>query len=502
MGPWCAPLDPPTNGRVEPASIVLANNTVRVICDEHYEIAGTGTATRAGTRYGESVCMPEGNYDPVLACDGPWCPVLQPPPHAFALPAARVRAGEFVRVLCKMGYSHWGPGERKPKCFHNRTFEAAQHCYRTCGTHPDVQHATVWPTNRRLHIGHGPITNFEVAGGGSWPQDVRITCHKNYAAVGPGSDTPWCQADGSFTPHVTCRRVCDPFGAPAHSTVRFGPIDPFPGAGGWLQQFGIDDAPLRGWGSATIPFLEGEHAQMMCDRGYLAVGDGSINPVCQANGSFSEAKRCVRVCERFDTPAHSSVSFVSSGPNETAIVGDWAFIVCDGNYTLAGDGTHKPTCQENGEFEAWKTCVPIVLPKKPPLKKAGKEIKQMAKVVKKAVLTRDRIKLEALKVGDLAKLAAFKYEEGKTKLPCRLGFETYCNERIREAEKAQAAARVAAKNATDAIDVANARLELLHKALSAIAAKYETVRSGQGGLVDRLDQCVDALLLAQPRQAQ
>jgi len=32
-------------------------------------------------------------------------------------------------------------------------------------------------------------------------------------------------------------------------------------------------------------------------------------------------------------------------------------------------------------------------------------------------------------------------EESKTKLPCRLGFETYCHERIREASRAQAAAR-------------------------------------------------------------
>jgi hypothetical protein len=55
------------------------------------------------------------------------------------------------------------------------------------------------------------------------------------------------------------------------------------------------------------------------------------------------------------------------------------------------------------------------------------------------------------------------------------------------------------QNATDAINMANARLQLLHQALAAIAAKYETVRSVQGGLVDRLDQCVDALLLAQPR---
>jgi len=32
----------------------------------------------------------------------------------------------------------------------------------------------------------------------------------------------------------------------------------------------------------------------------------------------------------------------------------------------------------------------------------------------------------------------------------------------------------------------------------AIVEKYETVRRVQGGLVDRLDQCVSALLLAQP----
>jgi len=438
-------LEPPKNGRVEPASIVLANNTVRIICDEHYEIAGTGTATRAGTRFGESVCMPDGYYDPMLACDGPWCSVLQPPPHAFVLPAARVRVGEFVRVLCKMGYQHWGPGERKPKCLTNRTYEAAQHCYRSCGEHPDVQHATVWPKGDRLHIGQGPKANYEVAGGGSWPQDVRITCDKNYAAIGSGSDTPWCQADGSFTPHITCRRVCDPLRAPAHSTVRFGPNDPVPQSSGWLKQFGIDDAPLTGWGLATIPFLEGEHARMMCNTGYLAMGAGSIRPVCQADGNFSQAKHCVRVCKRFDAPAHSSVSFVASGPNETAIVGDWAFVVCHENYTLAGNGTHKPRCQESGEFEQWRTCEPITIPKKPSVKKAGKEIRQLAKVVERAALTRDRIKLEALQVGNLAQLAAFKYEEGKTKLPCRLGFETYCQERIREAHKAQIAARIAAQ---------------------------------------------------------
>jgi hypothetical protein len=60
---------------------------------------------------------------------------------------------------------------------------------------------------------------------------------------------------------------------------------------GWLKQFGIiesiDDAPLQGSGSATIPFLEGEHARMLCNAGYLAMGSGSITPVCQADGNFS-----------------------------------------------------------------------------------------------------------------------------------------------------------------------------------------------------------------------
>ena len=30
-----------------------------------------------GTRYGESMCMPDGSFDPILACDGPWCDPLQ-----------------------------------------------------------------------------------------------------------------------------------------------------------------------------------------------------------------------------------------------------------------------------------------------------------------------------------------------------------------------------------------------------------------------------------------
>ena len=70
----------------------------------------------------------------------------------------------------------------------------------------------------------------------------------------------------------------------------------------------------------------------------------------------------------------------------------------------------------------------------------------------------------ATTVGELAKLAGFKYEEAQTKLPCRMGFETYCHERIREADKAQKAAKIAAANATAAIDEANTELDLLHKA--------------------------------------
>ena len=225
LGPWCAALLPPLHGSVTPASMVLVNNTVRVICNENYEITGTGTDTQAGTRFGESMCMPDGYFDPVLTCDGPWCNGLEPPPHAISFPPTRVRVGEIVRVICKMGYSHWGPGNRKPQCFNNRTFEAAQWCYRNCGVHKDVAHASVWPKENRLHIAAGPSSKYQIAGGGAWPQDVRITCHPHYAAIGPGTDTPWCQADGTFTPHVNCRRICDPFAAPQHSTVRLGPID-------------------------------------------------------------------------------------------------------------------------------------------------------------------------------------------------------------------------------------------------------------------------------------
>jgi len=480
LGPWCDAHVAPKHGRVQPSSIVLVNNTVQVICDEFYEITGTGTPERAGTRYGESVCMPDGYFDPVLTCDGPWCDALAPPPHAFSVPTTRVRVGERVNVLCKYGYSHWGAGSQQPLCQHNRSFQAAQWCYPNCGAHPDVAHATVWPERHRLHIGAGPHSNFEVAGGGAWPQDVRITCDEHYAAIGPGSDKPWCQANGSFSPHISCRRVCDPFQAPAHSLARLGPIDPYPHSQGWLEQFGIDDAPLQGWGLASIPFLEGEHARMLCNAGFLAVGAGVITPVCQANGNFSQAKSCVRTCKRFETPAHASVSFVTSGPNGSALVGDWAFMVCDTNFTLSGNGTHKPTCQDNGRFEARRMCVPVVLPPpKPSLKKAGQEITKIAQVVRQAQESRDRIKLGALEVGKLAQLAAFTYEEAETKLPCRLGFETYCHERIREAKRAQRAARIAADNATTAIEEANARLRLLHRAQQAIVDKYQTVRHVQ-----------------------
>ena len=63
---------------------------------------------------------------------------------------------------------------------------------------------------------------------------------------------------------------------------------------------------------------------------------------------------------------------------------------------------------------------------------------------------------------------------------------------------AQVEARQAADNATRAVDDANAHLALLQEAQRAIASKYDTARRQQGGLVDRLDECVDALLLAQP----
>ena len=57
-------------------------------------------------------------------------------------------------------------------------------------------------------------------------------------------------------------------------------------------------------------------------------------------------------------------------------------------------------------------------------------------------------------------------------------------------------ARQAADNATRAVDDANAHLALLQEAQRAIASKYDTARRQEGGLVDRLDECVDALLLA------
>jgi hypothetical protein len=108
--------------------------------------------------------------------------------------------------------------------------------------------------------------------------------------------------------------------------------------------------------------------------------------------------------------------------------------------------------------------VPVILPVKPSLQTASEDIKELAQVVKKAEHKRDRIEFVALKVGELAKLAGFKYEEAETKLPCRMGFETYCHERIREADRAQKAAKIAAANATAAIDEANTELDLLHKA--------------------------------------
>lgn len=275
LGPWCQAPVAPEHGRVQPASIVLVNNSVQVICDEYYEITGTGTPELAGTRFGETFCMPDGYFDPVLTCDGPWCDALLPPPHAFSVPATRVRVGGTVDVLCEYGYSHWGPGIKEPRCLENRSFEAAQWCYSNCGVHPDVQHATVWPQEDRMHIGDGPHSNFEIAGGGAWPQDVRITCQPHYAALGPGTEMPWCLANGSFTPHISCIRICDPFQAPSHSTVQLGPVDPRPNSKEWLQQYGIDDAPLEGWGEASIPFLAGEHARMLCKTGYIAMGPGN-----------------------------------------------------------------------------------------------------------------------------------------------------------------------------------------------------------------------------------
>ena len=151
-------------------------------------------------------------------------------------------------------------------------------------------------------------------------------------------------------------------------------------------------------------------------------------------------------------------------------------------------GTHKPKCQDNGEFEARRSCDRIQLPAKPHLGKAGDEVKELGQVIKQADSRRQRIKKQALQVDEMAKLAAFKYEEAETKLPCRLGFETYCNERLREAKKAQVAARAAAHNATLAINAANERIQLLKDAQLAIVRKYDTVHRVQGGLVDRLDQ--------------
>ena len=174
-------------------------------------------------------------------------------------------------------------------------------------------------------------------------------------------------------------------------------------------------------------------------------------------------------------------------------------MACDANYTLSGNGTHRPSCQGNGKFEARRQCVPVIAPVKPSLAKAGQEIKQLAQVVVKAGKKRQRIELEGLKVGKFAKLAAFTYEEAETKLPCRLGFETYCHERIREAKRAQAAARIAADNATHAINEANDQMQLLKAAQEAIVQEYDRVRHFKGALLDRLDVCVEALLNAQPR---
>ena len=154
---------------------VLENNTVQVECNEHYEIAGSGTTDQPGTRLGETVCMPDGSYDPILQCDGPWCDGLVPPPHAIAFPATRVRVGEVVRVICKMGYAHWGDGTKEPRCLQPpRLFESPQACYRSCGVHPDVHGASVWPKVPRLYIGDDS-SKFEVAGGGTWPQVLMCT---------------------------------------------------------------------------------------------------------------------------------------------------------------------------------------------------------------------------------------------------------------------------------------------------------------------------------------
>jgi hypothetical protein len=122
--------------------------------------------------------------------------------------------------------------------------------------------------------------------------------------------------------------------------------------------------------------------------------------VCQDNGNFSEAKYCARTCARFATPPHASVSFVTSGPNGSALVGDMAFVECDTNYTLSGNGTHEPKCRDDGLFDARRACVPIVLPPaKPNLKTAGEEIAKIAQIVQKAQATRERIELGVLQVG-------------------------------------------------------------------------------------------------------
>jgi hypothetical protein len=149
LGPWCPAFEAPAHGQVVPASIVLTNATVQVICDPYYEIAGTGTRMTSGTRFGESVCMPDGSYDPMLACDGPWCTPLVAPENAISFPATRMRVGENVHVVCKMGYSHWGDGSKHPQCLAAPyTYETPQACYRSCGVHPPVLHASVWPQVR------------------------------------------------------------------------------------------------------------------------------------------------------------------------------------------------------------------------------------------------------------------------------------------------------------------------------------------------------------------
>merc|ERR1719409_1670626 len=115
-----------------------------------------------------------------------------------------------------MGYAHWGEGTKEPRCLQPpRLFEPPQACYRSCGVHPDVHGASVWPKVPRLYIGDDS-SKFEVAGGGTWPQDVEVKCWSHYAAIGTGSTRPHCLANGSFTPAISCRRICDPFKAPTH----------------------------------------------------------------------------------------------------------------------------------------------------------------------------------------------------------------------------------------------------------------------------------------------